>query len=95
MGLQSRKVGWGKRDGGYPVCIFEALVPVQCADCGAEIQPGERFTRATRSFRTTAPLCLTCRPVEALPPGERVSPLDRFRANSAHTGNASHATGND
>ncbi|HET7035054.1 MAG TPA: hypothetical protein VFI42_05165 [Thermomicrobiaceae bacterium] len=79
MGLQSRKVAWGKRDGGYPVCIFEALVPLTCADCQRTIEVGERFTRGTRGFRTTLPICADCRQVEELPPGQQLSRVSRGR----------------
>ena len=79
MGLQSRKVAWGKRDGGYPVCIFEALVPLTCADCQGTIEVGEHFTRGTRGFRTTLPIGAACRPVEELPAGQQLSRVSRGR----------------
>ena len=88
MGLQSRKVGWGKRNGGYPVCIFEALVPLTCADCQQPIDVGQRFTRGTRGFRTTLPICLDCRPVEALPDGQMVSRIARGRMLGSRAGDA-------
>lgn len=83
MGLQSRKVAWGTRQGGYPVCIFEALTTLSCADCGRTIEVGEHFTRGTRGFRITLPLCLSCRPVEELPPGQTPSRVERGRMHSA------------
>lgn len=64
---QSRKAGWVGVNG-YPVCLFEALTDLTCADCGALIPAGETFTRAVRSRRTTAPICRACRPVEPLDP---------------------------
>ena len=87
MGLQSRKIAWGTRDGGFPVCVFEALAELSCIDCGRTISVGEHFTRATRGFRTTQPICLSCRPVAELPAGKTLSRVERGRL---HASRASH-----
>ena len=74
---QSRKVGWASFDG-RRVRIFEALEPVTCADCGDTIDTGATFTRAVRAFRTTMPLCQSCRPFsgEAVPSPGTVAVMD-------------------
>ena len=70
MTKQSKKVGWGRNGGTRPICLFEALVDLQCADCGARITVGDIFTRAVREYRVTAPVCLACRPVKLLDAAE-------------------------
>ena len=81
---QSRKAGWAEVHG-YPVCLFEALIELNCSDCGALIPPGATFTRAIRAHRTTAPVCRECRPVapldpQAARPGYRAAPSALKRA---------------
>jgi hypothetical protein len=72
MTKQSKKVGWGQNGGTRPICLFEALVDLECADCGGRIAAGEIFTRAVREYRVTAPVCLSCRPVTLLATADSV-----------------------
>ena len=51
----------------YPVRIFEALVLLECAGCGASIDTGMLFTRKTfrdeaNDMARTLPVCGGCQP---------------------------------
>lgn len=61
---QSKRAGRAHLRNGGSYDAYEALAPIECAECGETIRPGDRFVRVKRvgGGRANFPHCQECEP---------------------------------